>query len=145
MRGHRVSAGDDVFGRGQNTQAEYAVLDAWAAKPPPIDWAVAAAASVAGETSERALRLLGVNAGDTIFVDGGAGGVGATGPPTAAARPHQRRHPPEPGRPRNTYVSEDQILPHLAALAIVLAGDQAQDDDGIMQVTAPAEVAGLIG
>ncbi len=24
-----VSIGDDVFGRGQNTQAEYAVLDAW--------------------------------------------------------------------------------------------------------------------
>jgi NADPH:quinone reductase-like Zn-dependent oxidoreductase len=30
-----VSMGDDVFGRGQNAQAEYAVLDAWAAKPPP--------------------------------------------------------------------------------------------------------------
>jgi NADPH:quinone reductase-like Zn-dependent oxidoreductase len=51
-----VSIDDDVFGRGQNTQAEYAVLDAWtpgrldawAAKPPPIDWAVAAAAGVAG-------------------------------------------------------------------------------------------------
>ena len=52
---------------------------------------------------------------------------------------------PEPGRPRNTYVREDQILRHLAALAIVLAGDQAQDDDGTMQITAPAEVAGLIG
>ena len=48
-----------------------------AAKPPSIDWAVAAAAGVAGETSERGLRLLGVKAGDTIFVDGGAGGVGA--------------------------------------------------------------------
>jgi len=39
-----VSAGDEVVGRGQNTQAEYAVLDAWAAKPPAIDWAVAAGA-----------------------------------------------------------------------------------------------------
>jgi NADPH:quinone reductase-like Zn-dependent oxidoreductase len=47
--------GDDVFGRGQNTQAEYAVLDAWAAKPPSIDWAVAAAAGVAGETSPKLL------------------------------------------------------------------------------------------
>ena len=72
-----VSAGDDVFGRGPDTQAEYAVLDAWAAKPPSIDWAVAAAAGVARETSERGLRLLGVKAGETIFVDGGAGGVGA--------------------------------------------------------------------
>ncbi len=77
---------DDVFGRGQDTQAEYAVLDAGAAKPPSIDWAVAAAASVAGETSERGLRLLGVNAGDTIFVDGGAGGVGAVAVQMAGAR-----------------------------------------------------------
>jgi NADPH:quinone reductase-like Zn-dependent oxidoreductase len=81
-----VSVGDDVFGRGQNAQAEYAVLDAWAAKPPSIDWAVAAAAGVAGETSERGLRLLGVKAGDTIFVDGGAGGVGAVAVQMAVAR-----------------------------------------------------------
>jgi len=38
---------------------------------------VAGAAGVAGETAERGLRLLGVKAGDTVFVDGGAGGVGA--------------------------------------------------------------------
>jgi NADPH:quinone reductase-like Zn-dependent oxidoreductase len=81
-----VSAGDDVFGRGQGTQAESAVLDAWAAKPPSIDWAVAAAAGVAGETSERGLRLLGIKAGDTIFVDGGAGGVGAVAVQMAVAR-----------------------------------------------------------
>jgi NADPH:quinone reductase-like Zn-dependent oxidoreductase len=72
-----VAVGDEVFGRGRNTQAEYALLDSWAAKPPSIDWAVAAAAGVAGETSERGLRLLDVKAGDTLFVDGGAGGVGA--------------------------------------------------------------------
>lgn len=81
-----VSAGDDVFGRGQGTQAESAVLDSWAAKPPAIDWAVAAACGVAGETSERGLRLLGVKAGDTIFVDGGAGGVGAVAVQMAGAR-----------------------------------------------------------
>jgi NADPH:quinone reductase-like Zn-dependent oxidoreductase len=81
-----VSVGDEVFGRGQNTQAEYAVLDAWAAKPPSIDWAVAAAAGVAGETSERGLRLLEVKAGDTLFVDGGAGGVGAATVQLALAR-----------------------------------------------------------
>ena len=50
----------------------------------------------------------------------------------------------EPGRPRNTYVREDQILPRLAALALILAGDQAQDDGGTMRITAPAEIAGLI-
>lgn len=72
-----VSVGDDVIGRGSNTQAEYAVLDAWAAKPSSVDWAVGAAAGVGGETSERGLRLMGVASGDTIFIDGGAGGVGA--------------------------------------------------------------------
>ena len=81
-----VSAGDEVLGRGQHTQAEYAVLDAWAAKAPSLDWAVAAAAGVAGETSERGLRLLDVNAGNTLFVDGGAGGVGAVAVQMALAR-----------------------------------------------------------
>jgi NADPH:quinone reductase-like Zn-dependent oxidoreductase len=81
-----VSVGDGVFGGGQNTQAEYAVLNAWAVKPSSIDWAVAAAAGVAGETSERSLRLLGVEAGDTIFIDGGAGGVGAVAVQMAVAR-----------------------------------------------------------
>ena len=81
-----VAVGDEVFGRGRTTQAEYALLDAWAAKPPSIDWAVAAAAGVAGETSERGLRLLDVKAGDTLFVDGGAGGVGAATVQMALAR-----------------------------------------------------------
>jgi NADPH:quinone reductase-like Zn-dependent oxidoreductase len=81
-----VSVGDDVLGRGQHTQAEYAVLSAWAAKPASVDWAVAGAAGVAGETSERALRLLDVKAGDTLFVDGGAGGVGAVAVQMALAR-----------------------------------------------------------
>jgi NADPH:quinone reductase-like Zn-dependent oxidoreductase len=47
---------------------------------------VAAAAGVSGETSERGLRLLGVKAGDTVFVDGGAGGVGAVAVQMAIAR-----------------------------------------------------------
>jgi NADPH:quinone reductase-like Zn-dependent oxidoreductase len=81
-----VAVGDEVFGRGRNTQAEYALLGSWAAKPPSIDWAVAAAAGVAGETSERGLRLLDVKAGDTLFVDGGAGGVGAATVQMALAR-----------------------------------------------------------
>jgi NADPH:quinone reductase-like Zn-dependent oxidoreductase len=72
-----VEVGSEVLGKGRDTQAEYAVLDSWAVKPTSVDWAVAAAAGVAGETSERGLRLLGVQAGDTLFVDGGAGGVGA--------------------------------------------------------------------
>jgi NADPH:quinone reductase-like Zn-dependent oxidoreductase len=81
-----VSVGDEVLGRGTDTQAEYAVLDAWATRPPSVDWAVAATAGVAGETAERGLRLLGVEAGDTVFVDGGAGGVGSAAVQMAVAR-----------------------------------------------------------
>lgn len=81
-----VSVGDDVLGLGRNTMAEYAVLNAWAIKPSSVDWAVAAAAGVAGETAERGLRLLDVKASDTVFVDGGAGGVGAVAVQMALAR-----------------------------------------------------------
>lgn len=72
-----VSVGDDVFGLGSATQAELAVLSAWAPKPASLDWSVAAAAPSAIETSERVLRLVGVKPGQTLFVAGGAGGVGA--------------------------------------------------------------------
>jgi NADPH:quinone reductase-like Zn-dependent oxidoreductase len=81
-----VAVGDDVFGRGSNTQAEFAVLNAWAAKPSSVDWSMAAAAGVSAETSERVLRLLGVGDGDVLFVDGGAGGVGAVAVQMAIAR-----------------------------------------------------------
>jgi hypothetical protein len=46
------------------------------------------------------------------------------------------------GRPKNTYVREDQILPHLATVAILL-GDRTLPD-GSMQAAAPGEVAALI-
>jgi NADPH:quinone reductase-like Zn-dependent oxidoreductase len=81
-----VSVGDEVFGRGRSSQAEFAVLDSWAVKPPSVDWAVAAAVGVAGETGERVLRLLDIKAGDTVFIDGGAGGVGAVAVQMAVAR-----------------------------------------------------------
>ena len=81
-----LSVGDEVLGTGRDTQAEYAVLASWAAKPSKVGWAVAAAAGVAGETAERGLRLLDVKAGDTVFVDGGAGGVGAVTVQMAVAR-----------------------------------------------------------
>ncbi len=81
-----VSVGDEVLGQGSRTMADHAVLGSWAAKPSSVDWAVAAAAGVAGETAERGLRLLGVTNGGTLFVDGGAGGVGAVVVQMAVAR-----------------------------------------------------------
>jgi NADPH:quinone reductase-like Zn-dependent oxidoreductase len=104
-----ISVGDDVLGCGRNTQAEYAVLDSWAAKPSSIDWAVAAAAGVAGETSERGLRLLGVKTGDTLFVDGGAGGVGAVAVQMAAAR--GARVIASAGEANQDYLREIRAIP----------------------------------
>jgi site-specific DNA recombinase len=56
---------------------------------------------------------------------------------TSAARP-------DPHRPKNAYLREAQILPHLAVLAILLGGDPQELPYGTMQVTAPGETAGLI-
>jgi len=81
-----VSVGNDVFGLGRNTNAEYAVLNSWADKPASVDWAVAAAAGTVAEAAERVLRLLGVTSGSTLFIDGGAGGVGSATTQIAKAR-----------------------------------------------------------
>jgi site-specific DNA recombinase len=51
---------------------------------------------------------------------------------------------PEPGQPKNTYVREDQIMPHLAAFAILRASDGPAQGSGTLQVSAPVETAGLI-
>ena len=81
-----VAVGDDVFGLGSNTDAEFAVLEAYAKKPASVDWAVAAAAGVSAETSIRALDLVGVGRGTTLLIDGGAGGVGAVAVQIGIAR-----------------------------------------------------------
>lgn len=51
---------------------------------------------------------------------------------------------PDPARPKNTYVREDQILPHLAALAILRDGNGTLDRVRRASITAPAESADLI-
>lgn len=81
-----VAVGDDVQGLGSGTAAELAVLRAFARKPASVDWAVAAAAGVAGEAAIRALDLLGVGRGTRLLVDGGAGGVGAVAVQVAVSR-----------------------------------------------------------
>jgi len=54
---------------------------------------------------------------------------------------------PDPGRPKTAYVREDQVLPHLAALAILLAGPAGKPGRGnrsLAQVAGPADAAALI-
>ena len=52
---------------------------------------------------------------------------------------------PDPARPKNTYLREDQVLPHLAALAILLAGRSGPRDRAArLSVTGPARTADLI-
>lgn len=131
-----LSAGDEVFGAGQNTQAEFAVLNAWAVKPSSIDWAVAAAAGVAGETSERALRLLGVKAGETIFIDGGAGGVGAVAVQMAVAR--GARVIASSSEANHDYLREIGAIPVLYGEGV---GDRVRADAG-GKVDAVFDVAG---
>jgi site-specific DNA recombinase len=54
---------------------------------------------------------------------------------------------PDPARPKNTYIREDQILPHLAAIAILLAGAARKPvggSRGLAQLTGPDDTAALI-
>jgi NADPH:quinone reductase-like Zn-dependent oxidoreductase len=74
-----VSQGDEVFGftvGGQGALAEYALLDDVAHKPAGLAWEEAAGYPVATETAMRGLDLLDDTAGQTLGVNGGAGGVG---------------------------------------------------------------------
>jgi NADPH:quinone reductase-like Zn-dependent oxidoreductase len=103
-----VAVGDEVFGIGQGTQAQYAVLSGWANKPASVDWAVAAAAGVAGETSERVLRLLDIGSG-TVFIDGGSGGVGSVAVQMALA--HGLRVIASAGPGNQDYLREIGAIP----------------------------------
>ena len=72
-----VAVGDEVFGftvAGQGGMAEYALLDRWARKPAELSWEEAAGYPVAVETAARVLDLFGD--GETLVVNGAAGGVG---------------------------------------------------------------------
>jgi NADPH:quinone reductase-like Zn-dependent oxidoreductase len=85
-----VAVGDEVFGmaasatRGAN--ADFAVLAAWAPKPSAWSWAEAGGAAGAAETATRVLDRLAVGAGQTVLVQGAAGGTGTAVVQFAAAR-----------------------------------------------------------
>jgi hypothetical protein len=51
---------------------------------------------------------------------------------------------PDPVRPKSTYLREDQVLPHLAAIAILHAGSRTPDRPLQAGITAPAQIADLI-
>jgi hypothetical protein len=51
---------------------------------------------------------------------------------------------PDPARPKNTYLREDQILPHLAALSILSTDRGTPDRARQANITAPAQIADLI-
>jgi hypothetical protein len=68
-------------------------------------------------------------------------------PSTRTRGCHTSATSPDPGRPKTAYVREDQILPHLAAIAILLAGPAGKPgrrNRGLLQVTGPADTAALI-
>jgi NADPH:quinone reductase-like Zn-dependent oxidoreductase len=81
-----VALGDEVFGLGSATSAEFAIFDNVAIKPQTLSWVEAAALPVSVETAARSLDLLGVGAGTTVVIDGAAGGVGSAAVQLAVAR-----------------------------------------------------------
>jgi NADPH:quinone reductase-like Zn-dependent oxidoreductase len=83
-----VAPGDEVFGfTVGGAAAERAILDGWAGKPAGMAWEEAAGLPVAAETSVRVFRVLGgVGEGQTLVINGAAGGVGAAAVQLARAR-----------------------------------------------------------
>jgi len=82
-----VKPGDEAFGwtRGGG-YCEQALLTTFAVKPKELSFTDAVALPVAGETAERVLRMLEVQAGDTLLIHGAAGSVGTFAVQLAVAR-----------------------------------------------------------
>jgi NADPH:quinone reductase-like Zn-dependent oxidoreductase len=74
--GH-VKPGDEVFGIGKGSFAEYTVGKAFASRPSGLTFEEAAALPVAGLTALQAVRDIGkLEAGESVLVNGAGGGVG---------------------------------------------------------------------
>lgn len=71
-----TAIGDAVFGFGEDTMAEQAVLTHWTAKPADMPFEVAAGLPVITDTATRALDQVGIASGQTLLVSGAAGGIG---------------------------------------------------------------------
>jgi NADPH:quinone reductase-like Zn-dependent oxidoreductase len=72
-----AAVGDEVFGSGSGTYAEYAVLSSWAVKPAGLSFAEAAGYPVPAETAIRIINQVAVKPGQTLLVSGASGGVGS--------------------------------------------------------------------
>src|SRR3954447_23699135 len=83
-----VAVGDEVFGfTVGGAAAERAVMDDFARKPSGLSWEEAAGLPVAVETSVRVFGVLGgLGEGQTILINGAAGGVGVAAVQLARAR-----------------------------------------------------------
>ncbi|KRC89258.1 NADPH:quinone reductase [Terrabacter sp. Root85] len=81
-----VAVGDRVVGFAEGgAYAELAVLSTYAVMPDALDATVAVSLPVAGETSRRVLRFLGVQPGETLLVHGASGVVGEVATQLAVA------------------------------------------------------------
>ncbi|GAB3732745.1 NADP-dependent oxidoreductase [Amycolatopsis oliviviridis] len=82
------ATGDEVLGSGIGGYAEYVLADPakLARKPESLSWELAAALPVVVNTAYRALNLLDLEKGETLLVDGAAGGVGTIAVQLAVAR-----------------------------------------------------------
>ncbi|MFG3225535.1 NADP-dependent oxidoreductase [Kitasatospora sp. NPDC048194] len=84
-----LAVGDEVLGyRTQLTYAEYVVApaDQIVPKPGALPWEVAGCLSASGQTAHTAIELLGVAPGETVLINGAAGGVGTVAVQLAVAR-----------------------------------------------------------
>lgn len=82
-----VSVGDEVFGVAvSGGAAQFALLENYAAKPANMPFEQAAGLPVPVETAARAFEALGLSSGQTLLVNGAAGGVGSAAVQLARAR-----------------------------------------------------------
>jgi NADPH:quinone reductase-like Zn-dependent oxidoreductase len=83
-----MAVGDEVFGfTVGGAAAEHAILEDFARKPAGLSWEEAASLPVAVETSVRVFTVLGgVGDGQTLLVNGAAGGVGTAAVQLARVR-----------------------------------------------------------
>ena len=82
------AVGDEVLGQGSGAYAEQVLADpaTLSRKPAGVSWEQAAALPVAVDTTYRVLVPLGLEPGQTLLIDGAAGGVGGILVQVARAR-----------------------------------------------------------